>query len=330
MTLHWIDISHYQAGLQIARTDAQAVGIKLTEGSTWRDPAAADFIRQTRAANWLMLVYHFHDTGVPIDAELDNFIGQMRAFDLIGEAIPALDWESSDTAKVSLAKAWLDGFEARTGISPWIYMSQATANGHDWSSVARNRELWAARYNDTLGPTGAWTSPIAWQYTDHHSTGGMSVDASHFYGTAKDWNNFAAGSRTPTPEGGLLPMSKLTTYRRRDDLTVPVGEWKNVNLVNEDAEAKQFSAYTGPGPYYAVANLLPKGGGVWAQFFLADKTGDSAEEASHENKVWIPEGGGQIQSYGNIGKDNRQLRLRVQAKEKGVVIDDVQTRVGSV
>lgn len=203
MTLHGGDISHYQRGLKIANTDLQFVIPKATDGHHTVDPECDRFYQQAKKANRLRGVYHFAENDGDLIGEADWFLHNVSGY--IGDAVLALDWEHGNLGNVSGAKAWLDHVYAKTRVRPLIYMSQSVANGHNWSSVAKDYGLWVARYNDEIGPTGAWKNVVIWQHTDAHKTGGYSVDGDTFYGDAATWAAYATGDRAkpaPTPDGG--------------------------------------------------------------------------------------------------------------------------------
>lgn len=197
MTLHGLDISHYQQGLSLSRTGLDFAIMKATEGTSYVDSACDSFVNGAKNAGMLYGVYHFAHTGS--DAEADHFIQATKGYH--GHGILVLDWEADAVSHgVSAAKNWLDRVRSKTGIAPLIYMSQSVATSHDWSSVAKDYALWVARYNDEIGPTGAWSSVAMWQYTSSGKVTGYSgsVDLDRFYGDANTWHAFAAGNTNNT------------------------------------------------------------------------------------------------------------------------------------
>lgn len=54
-----IDLSNHQLGLNIQSVPADAYMFKLSEGTTFKDKAATDFITQARALNKPFGLYHF-------------------------------------------------------------------------------------------------------------------------------------------------------------------------------------------------------------------------------------------------------------------------------
>lgn len=198
MTLHGIDISHWQTGLQLAKTDAQFAIMKATDGTSYVDAACNGFVNQAKSAGLLWGVYHFAQNTGSLNAEADHFVDSIRGY--LGHGILVLDWEHGNLANVSGAKAWLDRVHSKTGIRPLIYMSQSVAASHNWSSVAKDYALWVARYGSSYGDTGAWAAPAMWQYTNAHHTGGQYVDGDHFYGDKAAWTAFATGDSHGTDD----------------------------------------------------------------------------------------------------------------------------------
>lgn len=194
MTLHGIDVSHWQAGLDLGNTDAQFVIIKATEGTTYVDPECDRFYQRAKSLGLPRGVYHFYRGGGAAEAEwfLTNVAGY------IGDAILALDFEDH-TSDVAGAKAWLDRVYAKTGVRPVIYMSASVLGAGDWSAVvAADYGLWLARWASAPGDVAPWPVLTLWQYTDAHATGGTHVDGDEFYGTTDTWAAYAQGDRGDT------------------------------------------------------------------------------------------------------------------------------------
>jgi GH25 family lysozyme M1 (1,4-beta-N-acetylmuramidase) len=333
-TLHGIDISHWQTGLDIDATDAQFVIIKVTDGTGYIDPAAVGFAHQIINAGLLGGAYHFYEGAgtAAARAEADHFVDQVRP--VIGRALLALDFEHS-TTDVAGARAFLDRVTERTGVRPLIYMSQSLTNAHDWSSVAKDYGLWVARYNESIGPTGAWSDVTMWQYTDAHHTGGETVDGDRFYGDAAAWRALAAGTKpnpTPEPEDEDMKYHGYTTSKKQP---LTAGKWKTLTIDDDAAE----SLLSGTGPFQALVQLtadgLEPGHQLSVRFKLVDtKSGaDTTRHDTYPTTEIVGTGGdteGQAAQYGSIAaaKSGWTRRLRVEALtyDDGVVITNLQAR----
>ena len=224
MTLNGIDISNWQAGINLSAVPADFVIIKATEGTTYVSPEADTQFQEAKSAGRLLGVYHFA-TGVGAVEEAKFFLSNVQGY--LGETILALDWEGAVvTQGVGYAKAFLDYVHQQTGIRPLIYMSKSVTNSYDWSTVSANYGLWVAQYADS-NPTGyqdnpwtdakgygSWSGPAIFQYA---STGRLSgyngnLDLDKFYGDTEAWHNFAKSDRvTPEPKPDPEPETPKST-----------------------------------------------------------------------------------------------------------------------
>lgn len=202
-TMNGIDVSHWQAGLNLKSTGAQFAIMKATDGTSMVDAECDTFYQQAKSAGILRGVYHFWEGGDPT-AEADHFVNNTSGY--IGDAVLALDWEAGNLGDVSAARAFLDRVYSRTGVRPLIYMSQSVTTEHNWQTVVDgNYGLWVARYGSSVGSVGAFPGYVMWQHTDNWN--GQNVDGDTFYGDANTWKKYAAKNGqpdpTPTPSGGL-------------------------------------------------------------------------------------------------------------------------------
>ena len=218
-TLHGIDISHWQAGLQLAKTDAQFALFKATDGTSYVDACCDGFVTQAKRAGLPWGVYHFWQ-GNPT-AEADHFVDSVAGY--VGDAMLVLDFEGAHATSPSAAKTWLDRVYDRTGVRPLIYMSQSVTHQFDWTAVAKDYALWVARYgSSSYGDTGAWAAPAMWQYTDAHKTGGYSVDGDYFYGDEAAWAAFASGGNAHTDNDTGGDWFDMATKKDLEDAVLAV------------------------------------------------------------------------------------------------------------
>ena len=224
MTLNGIDISNWQAGINLSAVPADFVIIKATEGTTYVSPEADTQYQGAKSAGRLLGVYHFA-TGAGAVEEAKFFLSNVQGY--LGEAILALDWEGAVvTQGVGYAKSFLDYVYQQTGIRPLIYMSKSVTNSYDWSTVSANYGLWVAQYADS-NPTGyqddpwtdakgygSWSGPAIFQYA---STGRLSgyngnLDLDKFYGDDKAWQAYAKSDHvTPDPKPDPEPETPKST-----------------------------------------------------------------------------------------------------------------------
>lgn len=189
MTLRFLDISNYQAGIKLANTDAQAVICKATEGTSFVDKYCDGFISQAKNLRLPYGVYHFfRGSGV---AEAKFFLDNVGGY--IGKGVLVLDWENGAGA-AGEAKKFLDYVKQETGVTPWVYTVKSYLSSAK-AIEAAGYPLWIAYPSsaDSYGSVSPWKSALAWQYSWEHRTGGYTVDADRFYGDKADWAAHASG-----------------------------------------------------------------------------------------------------------------------------------------
>ncbi|MEE6705869.1 GH25 family lysozyme [Weissella confusa] len=212
MTLNGIDISNWQAGINLSAVPADFVIVKATQGTTYVSPEADTQYQGAKSAGRLLGVYHFA-TGDGAVEEAKFFLSNVQGY--LGEAALFLDWEGAVvTQGVGYAKIFLDYVYQQTGIRPLIYMSKSVTSSYDWSTVCANYGLWVAQYADSnstgyqdapwtdANGYGSWSGPAIFQYA---STGRLSgydgnLDLDKFYGDTEAWQAYAKSDRvTPEP-----------------------------------------------------------------------------------------------------------------------------------
>lgn len=210
-TLNGIDISSWQAGINLYNVPADFVIVKATGGTGYTNPYFWSMAEDARNSGKLLGLYHFaREAGSrgSARAEADHFVDTVGSY--VGNAVLILDYEAEAIdCGPGWARAWLDRVWERTGgICPMIYMSKSVTRSQDWSSVAPYYKLWVAQYPnyDTTGYQsdpwtdgygyGAWDGPTMFQYA---STGDLpgyngNLDLNLFYGSEAEWRRIAAGS----------------------------------------------------------------------------------------------------------------------------------------
>lgn len=241
-TMHGIDVSHWQTGLDLAKTDAEFVIIKATESTNYVDPKCDAFYQKAKKLGMPRGVYHFYRGGG--SAEADWFIKHTKGYH--GDGILALDFEDH-TSDVKGAKAWLDRVRDVTGVKPVIYMSASVLNANNWSSVVNaDYGLWLARWASSPGSPSPWKTLALWQYTDAHPTGGMKVDGDVFYGDAAAWNAYAGkskssgGSSSGGSSGGGSSSSGGSSKPKTKSYTVKSGDTLSEIAVRYDTSVSEL------------------------------------------------------------------------------------------
>lgn len=216
MALNGIDISSWQAGINLEAVQCDFVIIKATQGTGYTNHDYARAYAQAKDAGKCLGVYHYAEGGSPT-AEADYFIKQVGS--RIGECILVLDWEGEQNPAFgrndyAWCKAWLDHVASKTGVKPMLYVSQSTMG--KFSGIG-DYALWVAQYAD-MNPTGYQATP--WnegaydcamrQYSSCGRLAGYAgnLDLNKFYGDKTAWNKYAGkGNATTTPTSTAKPSA---------------------------------------------------------------------------------------------------------------------------
>lgn len=220
MSMNGIDISRWQAGINLAAVPCEFVVIKATEGTTYVNPYCDQHFGQAAELGKKLGVYHFAGGG-DAAAEAEYFVRNVRGY--IGKAILVLDFEIQNMANgAAWSKRWLDRVYELTRVKPVIYMSNYMANHLDWNAVASaGYPLWNAYYYaygtpmgynpdaplpERLGP---WGKALLYQYTSEGRLPGYNgyLDLDVFYGDPDDWDRYVRedGNAGPNPQPDPTP-----------------------------------------------------------------------------------------------------------------------------
>ena len=203
MTMNGIDVSNWQAGIDLAAVPADFVIMKATQGTNYISPDCDRQYQQAKKAGRLLGVYHYV-AGGNAQAEADYFVDNIKGY--IGEAILVLDWESEQNGAWG-NEAYLEQLVRRvierTGVKPLIY-SMASRYAQV-ATVAKKLDcgLWIAQYasNDPTGyqahpwNEGAYACAIR-QYTSAGRLPGYggNLDLNIAYMDRNAWMKYAAKS----------------------------------------------------------------------------------------------------------------------------------------
>ena len=306
--LKGIDISHWQANLDIASTGAQFVICKSTQGTTFVDPSCDRHYQIAKRLGLKLGVYHYASGGDPV-AEADFFVRNIKGY--IGEAILILDWEKTQNGRYHEHASWclkfLNRVKELTGVKPLVYMSASVIKAADWSKVvAGDYGLWVAGWPDNRDSwdipdfrwdVKPWPFYALWQYI---SSGGR-LDRDVFMGDATAWDKYANPSGNPAPS---LTPTPTPARKSNEDLATEVirGDWGNgqdrknrltaagydygavQNIVNQRLAGSSGSNGSGE-VWYTVKS----GDTLWA---IAQRYGTTYQEIARlsgipdPNKIW--------------------------------------------
>lgn len=226
MSLNGIDISDWQAGINLDVVPYDFVLSKATEGVSYVSPDCARQVEQVRARKKRFGVYHYIN-GSGAKAEAKFFIDNITNW--IGKGVLALDYEEHgnsiygrSNAENYLYELGREVMNLTGGIIPMLYGSQKDYDLLDRVTKRLNAGKWIAQYAN-YNPTGYQATP--WnegayacairQYTSAGRLDGYNgnLDLDKFYGDEAAWDAYAtakaAGSvsdSTPSPSYEILAI----------------------------------------------------------------------------------------------------------------------------
>jgi GH25 family lysozyme M1 (1,4-beta-N-acetylmuramidase) len=177
--------------------------VKVSEGSTYVNPYAANDLRQARAAGLYVSGYHFGRPRLPLStaaADARRFAAQLGNVREPGFLPPVLDLEVTGGLSPANVTAWAKSFmatlQSQIGRVPMIYSGNWFWRGYMGNpSGFAQYPLWAAQYTSGIGPNlfGDFSYSSFWQYTDSARVNGIpgGVDASWFHGSMAQLKSLA-------------------------------------------------------------------------------------------------------------------------------------------
>lgn len=259
MTMNGIDISNWQAGINLSNIAFDFLIARATEGIGCVDKYCDGYIQQAIKLGKPFGFYHFaRPTNDPV-REAEYFYNNCRGY--FGKGIPILDWESGNTSSVTWAKRWLDRVYQLSGVKPVIYMSESVVNANNWSAVAAaDYGLWVAKYRDNnpdynynMANAGSrphvkwWKFYCMWQWTSSGRLNGYNgdLDCDVFYGDRSTWDAYV-GKSTSATKPQPKPVTKTVDQLAEEVIT---GQWGN------GSDRKKRLTEAGY-DYYAVQNAV--------------------------------------------------------------------------
>lgn len=210
--LRAVDISSWQAGIDVAGLDCDIVIIKATGGTSYEMPYFREWAREVLGSGKKLGFYHYAMEYGSYNAPQDEaryFLDRVSQFQ--GLFVPILDFEAdAQSLPVSWAREWLDIVAGETGAKPFFYAYASYLNSSDHSELT-SYPLWMASYlnkyqgadwvddPDNIWPTGDWPDMAMYQYTSTGDIWGYDgpLDLSVFYGDSNDWDSLKADDLNP-------------------------------------------------------------------------------------------------------------------------------------
>lgn len=229
MAMQGIDISSWQAGIDLGSVPCDFAIVKSTEGKGYVNPDCDRAVQQCIELGKPFGFYHYVN-GSGADAEADFFIDNCAGY--FGKGIPCIDWESIGNAawgNTDYLKQLVQRVIDRTGVKPLIY---ASASVYPWDvAQALDCGAWVAQYADN-NATGYQDSP--WnegayecairQYSSCGRLDGYdgNLDLDKAYMDSDAWAKYVGAASAPAPAPA---PSKKSDEQIADE--VIAGKWGN-------------------------------------------------------------------------------------------------------
>ena len=261
MTMNGIDVSSWQAGIDLAKVPADFVIVKATQGVTYVSPKCDAQYQSAKRAGRLLGVYHYVDGSDPV-AQANYFTTHCKNY--IGEALIALDWEQEQNPRwgdTNFLEQVVRAFSDRTKVRPVIYTMASAYAAVKAVADRNNCALWIAQYG-SMDPTGYQSHP--WnegsygcairQYSSNGRLPGYggALDLNLAYMDAAAWKRYAnpgskpAPAPTPKPKPAPAkpapkPAAKTVTVKAGDTLSGIAAahgtSWQELQRINGLANA---------------------------------------------------------------------------------------------
>lgn len=253
MSLNGIDISNWQAGINLDAVPADFVIIKVTEGKHYVSPDWKRQHNQAVAGNKKVGLYHYANGG-DVVTEADFFL--RTAGNAIDNAMLVLDWESENNLSFAAndfnwCNHWCDYIRQKTGVKPILYISQSIQNRFTPQNfqfeywIAQYANMNTTSYQDTPWNEGAYPCLMRQYSSAGRLPGyGANLDLNKFYGSREDWDK---RTKKKTSSGSPETPSSQTSEKSTLDLAVCVmqgrcgnGDDRKKNLGNRYQEVQNF------------------------------------------------------------------------------------------
>lgn len=232
MTIYGVDISNFQAGLDLSRVKAEGfsfVFAKVSEGNYYTDPSWHTFHDEAVANDLLYAGYHYLRGDCDINEQADMFVGNL------GDArCPTMiDFEANGGGIASFW-AFVNAVNARgrqinlSYIPRWYWQQIGSPDLTGVPGLIQSSYVNGGGFASALYPgdnTSFWNGfggveVSVLQFTDQASVAGMSVDADAFQGTTDQLAQLL-GLAPTTSQGAFMALSdaqQADLYQRVQDV----------------------------------------------------------------------------------------------------------------
>lgn len=233
MAMQGIDISGWQAGIDLSKVPCDFVIVKATQGVNFVSGSCDAQVQQAIALGKPFGFYHYVD-GSGAQAEADFFVDHCAGY--FGKGIPCIDWESAENSawgNTGYLKQLVQRVIDRTGVKPLIY---ASASSFPWDvAQALNCGAWVAQYasnnatgyQDSPWNEGAYDCAIR-QYSSTGRLAGYNgnLDLDKAYMDADGWAKYVGAASAQST--GWIKQDGRWWYRHADGSYTKSG-WEKID-----------------------------------------------------------------------------------------------------
>ncbi len=210
--MNGIDISNWQAGLDVRSLPVDFCICKATEGIGFVDGTCDWFVQQCIESGKLWGFYHFARENDPVD-EANYFYENCKNY--FGQGVPVLDYEIDNYDNREWCERFINRVHELSGVWCLLYISASRCPQYHGSWLPDKCGLWVAGYpwpnpNWTDEPMPYDVSPfpwcVIWQFTSSLQLGGMNLDGNVAYIDRDQWMRYVAGDSAPAPAPAPAPV----------------------------------------------------------------------------------------------------------------------------
>lgn len=196
--LKMVDVSSYSPRSFATLSIADIVMTKATQGTHYVNPYCDTDYQHAKKAGKQLGIYHYCEGGNP-EKEAQYFYHNTKNY--IGEAVPAVDWESNENrswGNKNWVKRFVTEFHRLSGVWCLVYVQSSALN--QVANCSKLCGLWVACYPSMNWkswsipkmnvPTSPWKTYTIWQFT------GDNMDRNLVNTTVEGWKKLAKGDKS--------------------------------------------------------------------------------------------------------------------------------------
>ncbi len=191
--------------------------IKATQGTWYVNPKCDIDYQAAKKAGKQLGIYHYAEGGSP---EKEAQYSYQNTKNYIGEAVPAVDWESGENSSWgdhNWVRRYVNEFHRLSGVWPLIYVQSSALN--QVANCAKDCGLWVACYPSMKWyswkvpnmkvPTGSWKTFTIWQFT------GDNMDRNVVNTTIDGWKRLAKPDLQKKVPSKAKPAEKKSEWKKK-------------------------------------------------------------------------------------------------------------------